>query len=120
MVAASAGAIASCSHQVEFDDPMCPPCVNTPLERDFMRSAVACAGLKNYGGDNRPTMAGDDFGFFLEERPGAYAWIGNGPVAADGMLHQPSYDFNDQIIGPGARLLAMTAIEALVRPSRQR
>jgi metal-dependent amidase/aminoacylase/carboxypeptidase family protein len=58
-------------------------------------------------------MAGDDFGFFLLHRPGAYAWIGNGPAVFDGRLHQPAYDFNDAIIAPGATLLAGTAIAAL-------
>ncbi|PJO48132.1 amidohydrolase [Brucella pituitosa] len=113
VIAASAASIASCTHLIEFDDPMCPPCVNTPNERDLMRSAVIRAGLSAHSGGNSPTMAGDDFGFFLQKRPGAYAWIGNGPAKTDGRLHQPSYDFNDQIIGPGARLLAATAIEAL-------
>ena len=30
--------------------------------------------------------------YFLQEKPGAYAFIGNGNSAS---LHNPSYDFND-------------------------
>lgn len=112
-IAASAASIASCTFQVEFDEPMCPPCVNTPAERDLMRTAISTAGLTPYRGDNRPTMAGDDFGFFLRQRPGAYAWIGNGAATPEGRLHQPAYDFNDSAIGPGALLLAKTAVLAL-------
>ncbi|EYR83907.1 amidohydrolase [Shinella sp. 838] len=112
-IAASAAATASCAVDLTFDDPMCPPVANTPAERDLMRAVVHEAGLAAYRGDPRPTMAGDDFGFFLLHRPGAYAWIGNGPAVFDGRLHQPAYDFNDAIIAPGATLLAGTAIAAL-------
>ena len=47
-------------------------------------------------------MTSEDFGFMLEERPGAYVLIGNAPIgtAAPG-LHHPKYDFNDDIIPTG-------------------
>ena len=111
-IAMAAAAMASCEVDVQFDDPLCPPVVNTPAERDVMRDAIQALGLTAVQ-DKIPTMAGDDFGFFLLHRPGAYAWIGNGPAGFDGRLHQPSYDFNDAIIRPGAELLAQTALLAL-------
>ncbi len=114
-IAAAAAAIASCTFEITFEEPMCPPVVNTPGERDIMRRAVEAAGLTAFAGDNRPTMAGDDFGIFLQHRPGAYAWIGNGPAGPAGRLHQPSYDFNDAVIRPGALLLAQTARLALAK-----
>ena len=40
-------------------------------------------------------MGSEDFSYFLQEKPGAYAWIGNGNSAS---LHNPSYDFNDEIL----------------------
>jgi metal-dependent amidase/aminoacylase/carboxypeptidase family protein len=60
-------------------------------------------------------MAGDDFGEFLTLLPGAYAFLGNGPVAPEAGLHQPKYDFNDAAIAPGAMLLAQSALLALSR-----
>ncbi|MET3663232.1 amidohydrolase [Aquamicrobium ahrensii] len=112
-VAAAAAAIAGCSSEVAFDEFLCPPVVNTVAERDIMREAASKAGLALAPGDTRPSMAGDDFGDFLVHLPGAYAWIGNGPLETDAGLHQPLYDFNDDIILPGAMLLARSAELAL-------
>ncbi len=44
------------------------------------------------------TMGGEDFAFMLEERPGAYILIGNGPGAD---VHHPAYNFNDEAIPAG-------------------
>lgn len=42
-----------------------------------------------------PAMTAEDFGFMLQEVPGAYGWIGNGNDAlSQGDLHSTSYDFN--------------------------
>ncbi len=42
-----------------------------------------------------PLMGGEDFAYMLEERPGAYIFIGNGDSAG---LHHPAYNFNDDAI----------------------
>ncbi|EXL05419.1 amidohydrolase [Aquamicrobium defluvii] len=112
-VAAAAAAIAGCRSEVTFDEFLCPPVVNTVAERDIMRQAARTTGLTLAPGDTRPSMAGDDFGDFLVHAPGAYAWIGNGPLQPDAGLHQPLYDFNDDIILPAAMLLARSAELAL-------
>ncbi len=112
-IATAAAAIAGCRSAVEFDEFLCPPVVNTAAERDIMRQAAGATGLTLAPGDTRPSMAGDDFGDFLVHLPGAYAWIGNGPLRQDAGLHQPLYDFNDDIILPAAMLLARSAEFAL-------
>jgi hippurate hydrolase len=48
-------------------------------------------------------MGGEDFAYMLEERPGAFIRLGNGPSAG---LHHPAYDFNDEIIPAGCSWLA--------------
>ena len=63
--------------------------------------------------DMRPGMAGEDFGWYLQQRPGAFAWIGNGPARPGGELHNPGYDFNDAILPVAATWLAATARRAL-------
>ena len=45
-----------------------------------------------------PTMGGEDFAFFLQERPGAYILVGNGDSAK---VHSTTYDFNDDVIPAG-------------------
>ena len=53
--------------------------------------------------DVPPLMAGEDFSYMLEERPGAYILLGNGDSA---MLHHPAYDFDDSAIPAGCSWLA--------------
>jgi hippurate hydrolase len=47
-------------------------------------------------------MGSEDFAFMLQERPGCYVFIGNGDVAGGCMVHNPRYDFNDEILPLGA------------------
>ena len=44
----------------------------------------------------------EDFGFMLQEKPGCYAFIGNGPGEGGCMLHSPTFDFNDDVTPIGA------------------
>ncbi|MBL0374906.1 amidohydrolase [Rhizobium sp. KVB221] len=57
--------------------------------------ASEIAGLANVDGEVRPTMGGEDFSYMLNARPGNFIFIGNGDTAG---LHNPGYDFNDEII----------------------
>jgi hippurate hydrolase len=48
-------------------------------------------------------MGSEDFAFMAEVVPGAYAWIGNGAEGKGScMVHNPGYDFNDDILAIGA------------------
>jgi len=47
-----------------------------------------------------PVMGSEDFSFMLQERPGAFMFLGNGDSAG---LHTPRYDFNDDILPVGMR-----------------
>jgi hippurate hydrolase len=73
-----------------------PVMVNHEDQTDF---AVAVA--KKVAGDcsDAPlVMGGEDFAYMLQERPGAYILMGNGPGAA---VHHPEYNFNDEAIPSG-------------------
>ncbi|MBO21840.1 MAG: peptidase M20 [Rhodospirillaceae bacterium] len=48
-----------------------------------------------------PSMGSEDFAYMLREKPGSYVWVGNGAVEGSCMLHNPGYDFNDEIIPLG-------------------
>ncbi len=50
-----------------------------------------------------PIMAGEDFSYMLEERPGAYIMLGNGDGAS---VHHPEFDFNDEAIPAGCSWFA--------------
>jgi hippurate hydrolase len=49
-----------------------------------------------------PSMGAEDFAYMLQQRPGAYIWIGNGDATESRALHNPHYDFNDSILPLGA------------------
>ncbi|MDE8344086.1 MAG: amidohydrolase [Acidocella sp.] len=65
-----------------------PPTVNHKPQADFAAAVAAGEGL-HVRRDMAPTMGAEDFGRFLMEIPGAYAWIGNGDSAG---LHNPHFD----------------------------
>jgi len=79
-----------------------PPTVNTPDEAEIAaRAAAAVVGSGKVHRDLPPTMGGEDFAFMLEEKPGCYLWVGNGPGEGGCMLHNARYDFNDDALPIG-------------------
>ena len=88
-----------------------PPLINhakeTAFAADVMRTIV---GTGQVDAQVEPTMGAEDFAFFLQEKPGCYVFIGNGEGehrdAGHGLgpcnLHNPSYDFNDDLLPIGA------------------
>jgi amidohydrolase len=89
-----------------------PVTANTPAERDLAAEAVTVAGLA-LRRDMAPAMTGEDFAWYLEQRPGAFVWIGNGPAEDGRGLHSSSYDYNDAILPAAAGYLASVAKRAL-------
>jgi hippurate hydrolase len=90
-----------------------PVTVNTAAERDVAAEAVLAAGLP-LRRDLAPAMTGEDFAWYLRERPGAFVWIGNGPDHDGRGLHSSSYDYNDAILPAASGYLASVAKRALV------
>ncbi|HKX93975.1 MAG TPA: M20 aminoacylase family protein [Methylibium sp.] len=89
-----------------------PPTINHPAETAFAQRVMAeVVGAENVL-EFEPTMGAEDFSYFLQAKPGCYFVIGNGDGAhREGghglgpcMLHNPSYDFNDELIPLGATL----------------
>ena len=91
-----------CSLEFEWM-PGYPPTINHASEAG--RAAEVMRGLlgaDNVETDVSPSMGAEDFSYMLEERPGAYIWLGSGPAPADGMLHNARFDFNDEVLALGA------------------
>lgn len=89
-----------------------PPTVNHPDETAFVRKVLAdFVGTDNVR-EFEPTMGAEDFSYFLREKPGCYFVIGNGDgghrSAGHGggpcLLHNASYDFNDELIPLGGSM----------------
>lgn len=95
--AASFGATA----EVEFDHGN-PVVLNTPAETAIAMEVVRdVVGAQNV--DECELIPGsEDFGFFLERKPGCLLRLGNGENSA--MLHNPRYDFNDHSLVAGVAM----------------
>ena len=88
-----------------------PVLVNHPEQTRFAAAAAAkVTGEDNVSLDMVPTLGGEDFAFMLNHVPGAMIHIGNGPSA---QLHNPAYDFNDDVIGWGASFWAQLVRDRL-------
>jgi len=86
-----------------------PPTINSAAEADFARRVMSdIVGPANVLAQE-PTMGAEDFAYMLQAKPGAYCFISNGDGAHRAMghgegpctLHNPNYDFNDDLIPLG-------------------
>ncbi|MFK7879135.1 M20 aminoacylase family protein [Roseobacter sp.] len=90
-VAESFGAQAQVDYERNY-----PVMVNHTAQTEF--AAKVAAQVAGSCDEAPLIMGGEDFAFMLEERPGAYILVGNGPGAA---VHHPEYNFNDEAIPAG-------------------
>lgn len=89
-----------------------PPTVNHPDQTAFVRDLLGTLVGEHNVKEFEPTMGAEDFSYFLLEKPGCYFLIGNGDgshrSAGHGegpcMLHNASYDFNDELIALGGSM----------------
>jgi hippurate hydrolase len=101
-----------------------PPTINSAPEAAFARKVMAgIVGPENVQ-VQEPTMGAEDFSFMLQAKPGAYVFIANGDGshremghgAGPCMLHNPSYDFNDDLIPLGGTYWVELATQWLAQP----
>ena len=81
------------------------PTINSEQEAGFaVDAAEDIVGAENIVHDKPPVMGAEDFSWMLNERPGCYVQIGNGVEGGPGgcHVHNPNYDFNDDILTIGA------------------
>ncbi len=101
-----------------------PPTVNSPAEAEFARQVMAGIVGEAHVLAQEPTMGAEDFSYMLQAKPGAYVFIANGDGAHREMghgggpctLHNPSYDFNDELIPLGGTYWVELATQWLARP----
>ena len=111
-VALSACAISNCKVKIEIR-PGYPSTIN-----DKKSAKLASEIFKNTFGEasinvkETPTMGSEDFSYMLEEKQGAYIWLGAGEDTEK--LHSAYYDFNDALLPIGAEYWANLAETILV------
>ena len=100
-----------------------PPTINHPAETAFVRQVMTEVVGADAVHEFEPTMGAEDFSYMLLDKPGCYFLIGNGDGShREGghglgpcMLHNPTYDFNDELIPLGATLWVRLAEAWLAR-----
>ena len=108
-IAAAFGATAALKY-----DRVYPATVNSDREAKFAADvADTLIGPENVVRDLEPSMGSEDFSFMLQQRPGAYARLGQGGAEGGCFLHNAKYDFNDDVIPLGAGFLAALAERAM-------
>jgi hippurate hydrolase len=103
-VAQGFGATATVTYQRSY-----PATINTAAEAQFAGDvAASLVGEAHVVRDLEPSMGAEDFSFMLQTKPGAYLRLGQGTVNGESgcHLHNPAYDFNDQVLPLGAALHA--------------
>ncbi|HEX2942564.1 MAG TPA: M20 aminoacylase family protein [Rhodopila sp.] len=107
-IAAGFGAEAVVDFRILF-----APVINDDKQAaEYAEAAAEVAGSSQVRRDAPPLMASEDFGFMMEQVPGAHIMFGNGATAA---LHNHQYDFNDEAIPYGVALLAAITEKKLAR-----
>ena len=92
-----------------------PVTINHPAQTQYSQQvAERVVGKNQLIPSEPPSLASEDFSFFLEKVPGCYIWIGNGDM--DGTchscsLHNPNYDFNDELLPIGASLFTQLVMD---------
>lgn len=92
-----------------------PPTVNATRETEICARVLA----RMVGAENvvrvAPVMGSEDFAFMLQAKAGCYVFVGNGPGEGGCLLHNPHYDFNDQVLSLGASYWANLVEHILAR-----
>ena len=95
-----------------------PATVNSEAETEkAARAAAALVGEANVNRNPTPAMGSEDFAWMLLAKPGAYIWIGNGDGEGSCMVHNPGYDFNDEILPLGASYWVTLVEQQLAKES---
>jgi len=89
-----------------------PATVNSPEHAALALEAARSVGLETHVAA-APAFTSEDFAFMLQQRPGAYLWLGQRGPDHVAPLHHPSYDFNDDVLAAGVRWFMAVAQMAL-------
>lgn len=79
-----------------------PATINDPVAAEDALSVAATVAKAERAPE--PAATSEDFSFMLQQRPGAYIWLGQGRGDDPAPLHNPHYDFNDDVLETGLRL----------------
>ena len=101
-VAKTAAQVTGCDVSMEVR-PGYPPTINHEADALFARGVISdVLGKDGLDTDLTPAMGAEDFSYMLQQKEGAYIWLGAGKDSQN--LHSSLYDFNDDLLPMGASL----------------
>lgn len=104
----------SATVRINPENPGYPVTVNDEAATGLaIKAATAVVGSASIHQAIQPSMGSEDFAFMLQEKPGCYLWLGNDQPGHSSCLHNPTYDFNDDILVVGAAYWVQLVREAL-------
>ncbi|MDA0762819.1 MAG: M20 family metallopeptidase [Proteobacteria bacterium] len=99
-IASNACDINNCKVNLEIR-PGYPSTINDIKSAEFASKVFEDTfGIGSLDTIEKPTMTSEDFSYMLQEKPGAYIWLGAGENSEK--LHSVYYDFNDELLPIGA------------------
>ena len=109
--AQGACSVNNCSVNIEVR-PGYPSTINDKKSAKFASTVFENSfGINSLNKEEKPTMTSEDFSYMLQEKPGAYIWLGAGENSEK--LHSAHYDFNDELLPIGAEYWASLAEKTL-------
>ncbi len=100
---------------VDYEDGY-PVLINTPEHTEIAANiAASIVGEQKVDRNADYIMGSEDFAFMLEEKPGAYIFLGQADKDHAAQLHQSEYDFNDDILSIGASYWAAIVEQCMPR-----
>ena len=114
-VAQTAARVTGCQVSMEVR-PGYPPTINHEADALFARKVISdVLGKDGLDTDLTPTMGAEDFSYMLQQKEGAYIWLGAGKDSPK--LHSSLYDFNDELLPIGASLWVRLVEAKLPQPA---
>lgn len=100
----------------------CPPVVNDPGVTDLVRQVAVQAAGRDRVLEMTPTTGSDDVAYFLARAPGCYFVVGSSNHARglNGAHHNQRFDFDEDALVIGARVLGGAALRVLEEMARKR
>jgi hippurate hydrolase len=97
--------VAGCEAEFSWH-PLYPATVNDPQAAQNLQRALSDVGDLQLVGEGLPIMGAEDFSYYQQQIPGAYALIGSGRKGEKiEVCHSPRFDYNDDILPTAARVL---------------
>ena len=95
-----------------------PVTINDPAATEFLQRVAADVLGPGAVRQQSVTMGSEDFAFLSSRVPGCYFFLGLRPAGQQEYpaVHSPHFDFNDEAILPGVRMMVTLALASLQGP----